>query len=81
MCKPWLFFITKQFKNLSTGDDCMTDCDLTLCSDFGMLIFVLSATYIGLLYFTVIKPYFGKSINENILKPIGKRIKIMFKTL
>lgn len=65
----------------STGDDCENDCDLTLCSPFGMLIFVVSATYAGLLYFTIIKPYFGKWITMNIFRPIRRRARHAFDEL
>lgn len=64
-----------------TGDACKVDCDLTLCSPFGMLIFVSAATYVGLLYFSIIKPYFGNWIKTNIFKPIGRRAKSAFKIL
>jgi hypothetical protein len=38
-----------------------------------MLIFVIAATYLGLLHFTIIKPYFGKWIKANIFRPIQRR--------
>ncbi|XP_069702918.1 uncharacterized transporter YutK-like isoform X2 [Periplaneta americana] len=49
------------------------DCDLEWCDGFGMLIIVLAVTYIGIFYYQIVKKYFGKTIYENVLHPVGKQ--------
>jgi hypothetical protein len=67
--------------NLSGGDSCKNDCDLTFCSPFGMLLFVAGAAYIGCFYFLIVKPHFGKQIGRNVLKPVGRMFRQALKTL
>lgn len=45
-----------------------------------MLIFVLSAIYAGILYFAVIKPLFGESIERKVLKTMSRLIERIFES-
>lgn len=63
------------------GPTCVNDCELKLCTPYGMLLFVLGSTYVGLIYFKIIKPYFGRTIYKGLMQPFGHFIKSMFKTL
>ncbi|KAG5677451.1 hypothetical protein PVAND_007209 [Polypedilum vanderplanki] len=69
------------YKFISTRDNCERDCELTLCAPYGMLLLVGGVLYVGLIYFKIIKPYFGKFIYESIFTPIGRFIKNLFKTV
>jgi hypothetical protein len=47
-----------------SGDTCVEDCQLTLCSPYGMLLFVCGATYLGIIYFKLLKSCVGKTIER-----------------
>ncbi|CAL8129406.1 unnamed protein product [Orchesella dallaii] len=49
------------------------------CDGHGLLIILTALTYWGLLYYHVIKPYFGKAINNAVLKPINGTVTKVFK--
>jgi len=42
------------------------------CDGHGLLIILTALIYWGLLYYHVIKPYFGKAINDAVIKPISR---------
>ncbi|KAJ9591155.1 hypothetical protein L9F63_002310, partial [Diploptera punctata] len=49
------------------------ECEFDWCDGLGMLILVLAFTYFGLIYYHIIKKYFGSSINEKVIKPAGTK--------
>ncbi|KDR11084.1 Sodium/nucleoside cotransporter 1 [Zootermopsis nevadensis] len=46
------------------------DCDLEWCDGLGILIIILGLVYLGLLYYHIIKKFFGMFLERNILIPI-----------
>jgi hypothetical protein len=71
-----------KFENiLFLGEFCANDCQLTLCSSYGMLLLVFVATYLGLIYYKLIKKYYGKTIYESIIRPLSLGIQDNFKSL
>jgi hypothetical protein len=59
VCLKWSNF------SLFTGD-----CDLEWCDGVGLLIILILLTYLGLIYYHIIKKFFGMLIYKNILTPI-----------
>jgi hypothetical protein len=45
------------------------------------MLFVAGAGYIGVIYFMIVKPYFGQTINNFALKPVGRMFKQAIKVL
>ena len=55
---------------------CTDDCKLTLCSSYGIFLFVFITTYIGLIYFKIIKPRgWGSKLYQMSISPLKKAIK------
>lgn len=48
---------------------CYIRCSIQFCSGYGMLILLLGFIYLGLIYFLIIKKYFGQQIYDSVLKP------------
>ena len=46
-----------------------------------MLLFVTGAVYLGLLYFKIVKPLFGKTIKRVVFDPVGRAFKSIVKHL
>lgn len=70
-----------QFQN-KTVLGCKTiSCDLAFCDNYGMLLFLVGVTYIGLIYYKIVKPYLGEIIYRGALKPFGKFLMKIFNNL
>lgn len=64
----------------------MKDCDkrfcmMQWCSGYGMLTLLYGAIYVGLIYFQIIKPIFGKQFREGVVTPMGSFLSNLFSSL
>ncbi|EDW79830.1 uncharacterized protein Dwil_GK17994 [Drosophila willistoni] len=48
-------------------------CGIQFCSGFGMLILLMSFTYLGLFYYYIFKPKVGRSLHRNYLVPLSDK--------
>jgi hypothetical protein len=53
------------------------ECDLAWCDGLGMLIIVVALVYFGLFYYFIIKKHCGKTLYNNVFKPIHKYLNIV----
>lgn len=49
------------------------------CDNVGLLIILTIITYVGLFYFQVVKRYWGSTINQVVLKPLGTQFDHLWK--
>jgi hypothetical protein len=47
-------------------------CNLAWCDGLGMLIILLALVYIALFYYFIIKTFCGKTLYNNVFKPLYK---------
>lgn len=57
-------------------DRCRGYCGIQWCDGYGMLLILTLFTYIGLLYYQVIKPRYGRRIYNESLKPIHTTLSV-----
>ncbi|KAG5677450.1 hypothetical protein PVAND_007208 [Polypedilum vanderplanki] len=77
----FVYFSYVTYHYIKIRNACEKNCELTLCSPYGMLLFVISAIYLGLIYYKLIKPYFGKTIEKKIFKPVRHNTRKFFKSM
>ncbi|KAL7052535.1 hypothetical protein ACKWTF_004895 [Chironomus riparius] len=75
------YFSYATYHYISTRDTCTRDCTLTLCSSYGLLLLVYGATYLGILYYKVIKPYLGDEIENIVFTPMQDLISSLLQSL
>lgn len=57
---------------------CRGSCGIQWCDGYGMLLILTTFTYVGLLYYQVIKPRYGRQIYEQSLKPLQSCLSGLF---
>ncbi|GAB0100840.1 Sodium/nucleoside cotransporter [Sergentomyia squamirostris] len=56
------------------------DCDLGWCHGYGFLIILMVLVYAGLIYFQVVKRFWGQQIYKNVLRPFENLVHNLFRS-